>query len=195
MLFDTRKYGANCEVFLGGKPLVYVDNYKYLGHIIDNKLSDEADMNSKIGQLYGRSNILIRKFYFCTTEVKNRLFSTFCNNLYLSYLWVNSRKSVFQSVKVAFNNAYRILHNLDRRCSASGMFVNNGVQSYPEMNRKCIYGFMKRLHCSHNCIISTIVASDIYFTSDLTFYWHQCVYLRSSPVHVPLTRGPGAQPQ
>lgn len=186
MLFDTRKYGTDTDIVLNGNTLLYVEKYKYLGHIIDNKLNDEADMKSKIGQLYGRSNMLIRKFYFCSTDVKNRLFSAYCDNLYLSYLWVNSRKSVFHSVKVAYNNAYRILHNLDRRCSASGMFVNNHVVSFPEMLRKAMFSFMKRIGCSRNCLISTILASDVYLTSSLSYHWHSCVYVGGCREIVPL---------
>ena len=60
-------------------------------------LDDESDMKSKIGLLYGRSNMLIRKLYL--------LFSTYCGNPYLCVLWV--KKSVGKggkSVKVNFNN-------------------------------------------------------------------------------------------
>ena len=47
-----------------------------LGHIIIDSLYDDADIEAKVGCLYGRSNILLRKFYFCSEQVKNRLFSS-----------------------------------------------------------------------------------------------------------------------
>ena len=50
-------------------------SYTYLGHIITDNLCDEADIKAKVGCLYGRSNILLTKFYFCFERVKNRLFS------------------------------------------------------------------------------------------------------------------------
>ena len=131
MLFDAQCYGTYTELLLNNSPLKYVDCYKYLGHNINNKLDDESDMKSKIGLLYGRSNMLIRKFYFCSSSVKNRLFCTYCGNPYLCVLWVKFKKSVGKSVKV--NNSFRILHNLNMRCSASEMFVLNNVRSYPEM--------------------------------------------------------------
>ena len=33
-------------------------------------LDDESDMKSKIGLLYGRSDMLIRKLYLCSSSVK-----------------------------------------------------------------------------------------------------------------------------
>ena len=39
-------------------------------------LSDEADIGEKIRGLYGRSNMLLRKFHFCSEYVKNKLFMT-----------------------------------------------------------------------------------------------------------------------
>ena len=43
--------------------------------------------------MYGRSNIQLRKFYFCSERVKNMLFSSYCSNLYMCSLWSNYRKS------------------------------------------------------------------------------------------------------
>ena len=54
----------------------------------------------------------------------NRLFSSYCSNLYLCSLWANYRKSSIRHFIVSYNNAYRILHNLPMRCSASFMFAN-----------------------------------------------------------------------
>ena len=71
MLFDTQCYGTYTEILLNNSPLKYVDCCKYLGHNINNKLDDESDMKSKIGLLYGCSNMLIRKFYLCSSSVKN----------------------------------------------------------------------------------------------------------------------------
>ena len=120
--------------------------------------------------------MLLKKFYFCSTAVKNRLFSSYCSNVYLCVLWAKYRKCVIDSLYVAFNNAYITLHNLNRRCSASGMFVNNGVKSFPEMYRKSVYSLLTRLQCSTNAILSTLLQSDVYRFSSLTFLWHKHVY-------------------
>ena len=45
--------------------------------IITDNLCDEPDIKAKVGCLYRRSNILLRKFYFCSERVKYRLFSSY----------------------------------------------------------------------------------------------------------------------
>ena len=97
LCFDTKKYGHMKNIILGQKTLNVTKSYTYLGHIITDNLCDEADIKAKVGCLYGRSNILLREFYFCSERVKNRLFSSYYSNLYLCSLWANYRKSSMSS--------------------------------------------------------------------------------------------------
>ena len=77
MSFDTLKCGHMKNIMLAQNTLPVTKSYTYLGHIITDNLCDEADIKAKVGCLYGRSNILLRKFYFCSERVKNRLFSSY----------------------------------------------------------------------------------------------------------------------
>ena len=115
-VFDTLKYGHMKGILYGQNALSVTKSYTYLGHIITDNLCDEPDIEAKVGCLYGRNYILLRKFYFCSGRVKNRLFSSYCSNLYLYPLWA---KSSIRHFIVSYNNAYRIFHNLPMRCSAS----------------------------------------------------------------------------
>ena len=83
MFCDTLKIGQAANIMLGDTVLSVTQTYRYLGHIITNNLSDEADMEDKMRGLYARSNMLRRKFYFCSDQVKNKLFSAYCNNIYI----------------------------------------------------------------------------------------------------------------
>ena len=47
MIFDTMQLGYNGNVILGEAPLTATNSYKYLGHIITDNLSDEADLEEK----------------------------------------------------------------------------------------------------------------------------------------------------
>ena len=77
---------------LGGKKLNFATSCKYLGHVISNNLSDESDMQAKVRLLYAKSNMLRQKFHFCSTAVKNKLFTAYFGNIYMCALWVNFRK-------------------------------------------------------------------------------------------------------
>ena len=162
MLFDTLKIGNNTGIKLGSMVMNYVSSYKYLGHIICNNLSDDEDIKSKLRCLYGRSNILLRKFYFCSKSVKHKLFMSYLSSVYLCSLWIKYSSRVYNSFRVAYNNAFRILLKLSPRCSASGMFTLARVNNCSAMFRNCFNSVRCRVDCSVNNIIVSLRNSDVF---------------------------------
>ena len=144
MYIDSIKAGNARSMTIGGNILNVVTAFSYLGHIICDDLSDEADLKAKSRQMYAKSNTLRNKFHMCSTAVKVKLFTAYFNNVYMCALWVNYRKTAFQQFKVAYNNSYRILNRLPMRCSASNMFANGNVNSCACVLRKSIYSLMTR---------------------------------------------------
>ena len=104
MFYDTLKIGQAANSMLCDTVLNVVQTYRYLGHIITNNLSVEADMEDNMRGLYARSNMLRRKFYCCSVQVNNKLFSAYCNNIMCS-LWVSYRKSCVHQFIVFYNNS------------------------------------------------------------------------------------------
>ena len=104
-------------------------------------------------------NALLRKFYFCSDKVKNKLFSCYCSNVYLCSRWVKIIKFVLKRFIVAYNNAFRIMHGLSTRCSAGFMFAIATVDSCQAHTRKCIHSIMCRINESTNCIIKCLANS------------------------------------
>ena len=49
--------------------------------------------------------MLLRKFHLCPEHVKNKLFMTYCNNVYLCSLCVESRKQCMRQFIVSYNNS------------------------------------------------------------------------------------------
>ena len=60
---------------------------KYMGHIINEDMSDDADVFRQVKCLYIRGNIISRKFANCSINVKLVVFKTYCSCLYTSQLW------------------------------------------------------------------------------------------------------------
>ena len=100
----------------------------------------------------------------------------YCSNLYLCSLWANYRKSSISRFIVSYNNAFRILHNLHMRCSASSMFANAVVDSCSTCIRKSIFSLMLRLNTSINVIVQSTLKSDVYTTSELYQRWVKALY-------------------
>ena len=104
-----------------------------------------------------KSNTLRQKFHMCSTAVKVKLFTAYFSNVYMCALWVNYRKITFHQFMVAYNNSYRILNRLPMRCSASGMFATDNVNSCTCVIRKSIFSLMTRIALSLNPIVKSIV--------------------------------------
>ena len=75
------------KLFLGDTPLSFVNQYKYLGMVMLNAGIDDLDMARQMRSFYVRCNFIISNFACCSHEVKLKLFSTFCTNMYCSHLW------------------------------------------------------------------------------------------------------------
>jgi len=68
----------------------------YLGHTITDNLTDDADIQREIRNLFVRTNILglRRRFHKCSMAVKCKLFKAYCYCicLYDAALWKGSQR-------------------------------------------------------------------------------------------------------
>ena len=103
--------------------------------------------------------LLLRTFHYGSTKDKLKLFKCYCTSFYCCYLWTAYKKSTFDILLVAFNNAYRRVLSQPWRCSASAMYANFGINNFQATIRKSIYGFIQRLAKSINSLIVTIEKS------------------------------------
>ena len=83
--------------------------------------------------------------------------------------------SVLKKFKVCLNNAARMFFGYDRFCSASAMYVCEGVDNFDVMFRKAAWGFIQRLRSSGNCIINSLVDSDLGSRSALRATWDRAL--------------------
>ena len=123
---------------IGGRCVPETDTVKYLGHFICNTMRDDTDTLRQRRRLYARANVLARKCYMCTDKVKITLFRTFCCNLYTCQLWWNFTQAAMRKINVAYNNAFRMIMQLPRYCSASNMFVMCNVPSCQAVMRNLV---------------------------------------------------------
>ena len=162
---QTMKYTH--PVILNNNVLPYTTKCKYLGHIINNNLTDDDDIARQKICFYAQANVLARKFRFCSSGIKNVLFHSYCGTMYTSSLWCKFKKQSLKSVNVAYNNSFRILHHLPSRCSASFMFVSNHIKSFNELTRSSIFSLLRRLQDSENPLFVNYCYTDIHFRSPM----------------------------
>ena len=145
-------------------------------HIISDDMSDDADVFRQVKCLYIRGNIISRKFANCSINVKLVVFKTYCSCLYTAQLWGTCLSRTMNRLKVAYNDSLRMVLGIPRYCSASEMFAYTNVPSCQCVIRLNIYSFMRRIQCTNNIIVRSIVNSDLIFSSLLWRNWRQRLF-------------------
>ena len=88
----------------------------------------------------------------------------------------NVRGKELRRLIVGYNHSFRIIMNYPRHCSASSMFVSNGIPSFNELWRKSIYGFSQRVDNSLNKVVNT-VSNSTFLSSQLRKHWRSVLYV------------------
>ncbi|CAK1589920.1 unnamed protein product [Parnassius mnemosyne] len=126
-------------VKLNGLLLQRVAQFKYLGHIVTEDLKDDLDIERE------RRALAVR--------VKITLFKAFCQTFYTSSLWANHTQRAGNTLRIQYNNAFRLLLGLPPYCSASGMFADAHTDDYFAIMRKKVGSLMHRVRRSSNSLL------------------------------------------
>ena len=169
--------------YLNGKSLAVTQQQKYLGVIVTDDLSDDLDIQRQLKAIYSRGNMLIKKFHKCSDDVKLQLFKSYCTNFYAVHLWCNYKKTIYDKVRVAFNNILRRLMNIRRDQSISGYLVQNELDNFKVLLRKSMYRFKSRIDTPENILVRNVAHSIFFQTSRLNLLWCKEVYKLDQNVH------------
>ena len=172
---DLRDRHLPC-MYLNDNFLKWVTEHKYLGIFLSSNRSDHRDIVRQLRSIYGKGNMLIRRFNNCSENVKSQLFQSYCTNLYCSQLWSNYSPSMLRKITVAYNNVYRFLFKIKGPCSMSELFVQNNINPLKVLMRKAICSFRRRLLNSENTLISVIINS-VYFIYSSHLYKTWCTQI------------------
>ncbi|XP_039749996.1 uncharacterized protein LOC120626498 [Pararge aegeria] len=122
-------------ITLKGAVLNRVTQFKYLGHYLTEDLKDHVDKERERRSLAVKCNMLARRFARCSKEVKVTALNT---------------------LRVQYNNGFRILLGLPRFCSASGMFAQERIDDFYAIIRKKTASLLTRLRSSSNSILNML---------------------------------------
>ena len=85
-----------------------VSEFRYLGHIINNRLTDDDNINRVIRNMFTRTNVLLRRFSKSSVSVKITLFKSYCMSFYDSTLWRTYLKGSFQKLRSCYNKCLKM---------------------------------------------------------------------------------------
>ena len=70
------------RVRLGNEELSFVEEFRYLGHIMTANCRDDKDIKKQFRRQNAVGNVLVRKFSFAPIEAKIQLFKPYCCPIY-----------------------------------------------------------------------------------------------------------------
>jgi len=116
--------------------------YLYLGHIIDNKLCGDLDIDREIKKkLFIRTNVLLRRFNKCSQLVKLRLFRSYCLCFYDIASWRNFSVSVRMKFSMCYYKCMKAFFGYRKYDSVTNMLLLMGLPSCDTIwhNAKVVY--------------------------------------------------------
>ena len=90
MCFRPKQIKISQPSFGQGKQIIpAVDKCKYLGIIVSESNCD-GDLKRQMPKYYANANMLLRKFSYCSPDVKCCMFKSYCATIYCSSMWLDS---------------------------------------------------------------------------------------------------------
>ena len=142
---------------LSGQCLQFINEFKYLGHILNNNCTDVNDTKREMRNLYARTSILIRRFSRCSINVKPMLFESFCLCLYDSAIWTTFNSGSLDRLKACYNKCIKFLFGYLRTHSVTNMLSGLGLPTFVELLDKCRLSFCIKWQTSINPIVKHMV--------------------------------------
>jgi len=70
MIFNPHHHYKRLHSVFPSFSLSFVTQFKYLRHLIEDTLCDDSDINRELRCLFTRANVLKRRFWRCSVDVK-----------------------------------------------------------------------------------------------------------------------------
>ena len=149
-------------ITLHGKKLAWVTRFKYLGHLVDDKLGDGIDMRRIKRTLYYNTNMISALVAEASTEIKIKLFKSYCANMYGCELWnVMGDRRAFRELCVSYHSCVKKLAGVSKAARNHPLCL--ALRILPcKMFVSCRQLlFYKRLLASNNVIVKAMLDSVI----------------------------------
>ena len=121
--------------------------------------------------------MLKRRFSAASLHTKSMLFNAYFTPMYGCQLWNIAYNYNYDRLRVAFNDAFRLLLDVPRWTSASSLFVLHRVPTFATVIRKLTYSLYDCIRNSSNSLLIAYMESDLYYRSKLLHKWLRLLYM------------------
>ena len=141
-----------------GVSLPFVQQFKYLGHIIASEMYDDDDIQREIRSMFIRTNVLARKFWNCSNFVKVQLFKSYCLCMYDVALWTRYRIGKLSKLHSCYNRCIKTFFKYKRRDSMSQILVDLSLPSFEDVISASRARFFAQWNSCVNSVVNHLVS-------------------------------------
>jgi len=134
----------------------FVNEFKYLGHIINNSQLDDGDIFREWRDVFYHRNMLARCFYSCSVAVKLWLFKSFCLRFYDAALRNNFTAGSLDKFRSAYVKCIEVFFGYTKFYSVTAMLTELNPQKFDSVMDKCRSDFQRQIYASDNGIVQQI---------------------------------------
>ena len=154
---------GTCSFCAGGSYMENVVSYTHLGHIISNKLHDDAaDIDKRTQDFVKQFNNMSCYFNKLDVFVRNRLFQSYCSSFYGSVLWLLSTGGL-EKLCTAWRKALRVVWRLPYRTHGDLLpLISNCLPIYDELCKRFL-NFSRSCLSSQSQLVSFVTSHSIFY--------------------------------
>jgi hypothetical protein len=137
-LYNKRKMSAlnTCSFIIGGNVIEDVDKWTHLGHIINNKLTDDDDIIFRRNSMVGQINNFLCNFSKLDLLIKNQLYKVYCTSFYGCELW-DLNNSCIEQFCIEWRKGARRVWSLPRHARSDIVYcIADVIPTYDELCRR-----------------------------------------------------------
>ena len=97
----------NLRVRLGNEELRFVEEFRYLGHVMTANCQDVNDVRKQFIRQNAVGNMLVIKFSFAPIEANIQLFKSYCYPIYGCALWRHSYPNSIRKLTVSYGDTVK----------------------------------------------------------------------------------------
>ena len=149
-------------ITLNGHKLAWVEQFRYLGHVLTCNLRDNVDIRRVKHLLYFNVNMLCAKVGYANKHILIKLFKSYCTNMYGCELWnICKDKKVFKELCEAYHSCIKRLVRIPVWSRNHPLCMSLKLLPCPMLVASRQLLFQQRLLFSPNSIIRSVVNSPI----------------------------------
>jgi len=102
---DNSKIVSNVfsPFMINGPAVEFVQEFRYLGHILSCKMRGDSDIKREIRNMYMRTNMPTQRYKRCSINVKIGIFRAYCLCLYGVCLWSHYNACTLSKFKFCYH--------------------------------------------------------------------------------------------